>query len=200
MTEFIRAFPPAAPVMGDIYARNMDWPQAEEIGERLEELLPPPIKAKLQAGPPEARAGRREGPFARAAAGGSGPAAAQQQAQQAQPCRCRAAGQGLKMAAEGQADKAEADARKAVADADKPIRGQGREGQLARPTWPNLRTIERHDQDMARGHVNHSRDHAHAMDRHGADMTIMGIEAHRAGEQHDASMEQMTQPEPASVQ
>jgi hypothetical protein len=38
MTEFIRAFPPAAPVMGDIYARNMDWPQAEEIGERLEEL------------------------------------------------------------------------------------------------------------------------------------------------------------------
>jgi hypothetical protein len=49
MTEFIRAFPPAAPVMGDLYARSMDWPHAEEIGERLEELLPPQIKAKLQA-------------------------------------------------------------------------------------------------------------------------------------------------------
>ena len=48
MTEFIRAFPPAAPVMGDLYAKSMDWPQAEEIGERLEELLPPPIKAKIR--------------------------------------------------------------------------------------------------------------------------------------------------------
>jgi hypothetical protein len=49
MTAFIQAFPPAAPVMGDIYAKSMDWPHAEEIGERLEELLPPQIKAKLEA-------------------------------------------------------------------------------------------------------------------------------------------------------
>jgi hypothetical protein len=64
-----------------------------------------------------------------------------------------------------------------------------------------LRTIEAHDHDMARGHVEHSRDHAHAMDRHGADMTLLGIEARRAGEKHDLTMEQMAQPEePATVQ
>jgi hypothetical protein len=74
-------------------------------------------------------------------------------------------------------------------------RPQDRQGQLGQTHMDNLRDVERHDQDMARGHVNHSRDHAHAMDRHGADMTIMGIEANRAGEQHDLTMEQMAQPE-----
>jgi hypothetical protein len=47
MTAFIQAFPPAAPLIGDIYAKVQDWPHADEIGERLEEALPPPIKAKL---------------------------------------------------------------------------------------------------------------------------------------------------------
>jgi hypothetical protein len=103
--------------------------------------------------------------------------------------------------AQARADKAKSDAKKAAADAEK----AEYEAKTAKANWAqthmdNLRDVERHDQDMARGHVNHSRDHAHAMDRHGADMTIMGIEAHRAGEQHDASMEQITQPEPASVQ
>lgn len=41
MTEFVRAFPDAAPVIGDLIAKNLDWPGAEEIGERLKRLLPP---------------------------------------------------------------------------------------------------------------------------------------------------------------
>lgn len=48
MTAFIQAVPQAAPLIGDMYAKTQDWPQAEEIGERLEEMLPPPIKNKLQ--------------------------------------------------------------------------------------------------------------------------------------------------------
>ena len=40
MTEFIRAFPPAAPVIGDILARNLDWPGADEIAKRLETINP----------------------------------------------------------------------------------------------------------------------------------------------------------------
>jgi Phage P22-like portal protein len=41
MTEFIRSFPAAAPVIGDLIAKNLDWPGADEIGERLRRLLPP---------------------------------------------------------------------------------------------------------------------------------------------------------------
>lgn len=48
LTEFIRAFPAAAPVLGDVYAKMQNWPDADKIGERLEELLPAPIKAKLK--------------------------------------------------------------------------------------------------------------------------------------------------------
>jgi hypothetical protein len=43
MIEFVRAFPPAAQVMGDMLAKNLDWPGAEEIGERLKRLIPPQV-------------------------------------------------------------------------------------------------------------------------------------------------------------
>lgn len=44
MTELIRAFPQAAPVLGDILARNLDWPEADEIAARLKALLPPQVQ------------------------------------------------------------------------------------------------------------------------------------------------------------
>ena len=31
MTELIRAYPAAAPVLGDLLAKNLDWPDADEI-------------------------------------------------------------------------------------------------------------------------------------------------------------------------
>jgi hypothetical protein len=200
LTEFIRAFPPAAPLIGDIYAKVMDFPQADEIGERLEEALPPPIKAKLAAERQQREQAAGKGPSPEQQQEAQAQQAAQQQAQQAQAMQMAEA-QAKVEEAQARADKAKSDAKKAAADAEK----AEYEAKTAKANWAqthmdNLRDVERHDQDMARGHVNHSRDHAHAMDRHGADMTIMGIEAHRAGEQHDASMEQMTQPEPASVQ
>ena len=40
MTEMIRAFPAAAPVIGDLLAKNLDWPGADEIAERLKTLAP----------------------------------------------------------------------------------------------------------------------------------------------------------------
>lgn len=43
MTEFIRVFPQAAPLIGDLYAKGQDWPLANEIGERLKTMLPPGI-------------------------------------------------------------------------------------------------------------------------------------------------------------
>lgn len=37
---FIQAFPPAAPLIGDIIAGNMDWPGSKEISKRLKTMLP----------------------------------------------------------------------------------------------------------------------------------------------------------------
>jgi len=44
MTQFMQA-PNIAPLIGDLYAKSQDWPLADEIGERLEVLLPPEIRA-----------------------------------------------------------------------------------------------------------------------------------------------------------
>lgn len=41
MAEFMRSVPGAGQVMGDLLAKNLDWPGADEIAERLKLLLPP---------------------------------------------------------------------------------------------------------------------------------------------------------------
>lgn len=52
MVEMIRAYPDAAPIIGDILVKALDWPQAEEIAERLKAMLPPQLQG--QGGmPPE---------------------------------------------------------------------------------------------------------------------------------------------------
>lgn len=45
MIELIRAYPAAAPVVGDLLARNLDWPGADEIAGRLAALVPPQAKS-----------------------------------------------------------------------------------------------------------------------------------------------------------
>ena len=46
MIELIRAYPQAAPIIGDLLAKNLDWPGADEIAERLEALLPPQLRGE----------------------------------------------------------------------------------------------------------------------------------------------------------
>jgi hypothetical protein len=57
MMDFLKTVPNVAPVMGDLVAKNMDWPGSEEIEKRLKKLLPPqlltPEDARL---PPMAQA------------------------------------------------------------------------------------------------------------------------------------------------
>jgi hypothetical protein len=45
--EFIRVFPQSAPLIGDILAKNQDWPGADEIAERLKAMLPPQAAGKV---------------------------------------------------------------------------------------------------------------------------------------------------------
>jgi hypothetical protein len=49
MTELLRAFPDAAPVIGDILVKNLDWQGADEIAERLKAMVP----QQAQGGPSE---------------------------------------------------------------------------------------------------------------------------------------------------
>ena len=39
MMELLRVFPQAAPYVGDIFAKNLDWPGADQIAERLEMVM-----------------------------------------------------------------------------------------------------------------------------------------------------------------
>ena len=57
MMELLRAFPQSAPFIGDLLAKNLDWPGADEIADRLKAMLPPQIqKQEGQNMPPEAMA------------------------------------------------------------------------------------------------------------------------------------------------
>jgi hypothetical protein len=47
MTEFIKAYPDAAPIIGDLLVKNLDWPQSEEIADRIRSMLPPQMAGGL---------------------------------------------------------------------------------------------------------------------------------------------------------
>ena len=52
MTALLQAFPPAAPIIGPELAKNLDWPGADDIAEKLEKLAnpqEPQISPEMQA-------------------------------------------------------------------------------------------------------------------------------------------------------
>ena len=57
MTEMVRAFPESAPVIGPRLAKNLDWPEADEIAQDLEKLsplngpqIPPEVQQQIEEG------------------------------------------------------------------------------------------------------------------------------------------------------
>lgn len=56
MLTFIQSVPGAASVMGDLLAKNLDWPGADQIAERLKKTLPP----QLQGANPELQAAQQQ--------------------------------------------------------------------------------------------------------------------------------------------
>ena len=93
MTEFIRSYPAAAPIIGDLLVKGLDWPQADEIAERLKAMLPQQISSGV---PPELQEQIQQG---------------QQTIQQLQQ-----ENQQLKQSQGMDMQKAQADAQKAQAD------------------------------------------------------------------------------------
>jgi hypothetical protein len=51
MLEFIRVLPQAGPALMDLMAKNMDWPGADQIAERLQGMLPPGLAGADQMSP-----------------------------------------------------------------------------------------------------------------------------------------------------
>lgn len=47
MMEFIRVFPQSAPLIGDLLAKNLDWPGSEQVAERLKAMLPPQAQGQI---------------------------------------------------------------------------------------------------------------------------------------------------------
>lgn len=43
MLQFMKIYEESKPIIGDVLAKNMDWPEADEIAKRLKKLLPPGI-------------------------------------------------------------------------------------------------------------------------------------------------------------
>jgi uncharacterized membrane protein YqiK len=207
ITEFIRAFPPAAPLIGDIYAKIMDMPHAEEIGERLEEALPPPIKAKLQQERAEAEQASGKPPSPEMQQQAQAQAQAQQEAEaakklqfemiQAQTAKAVAEAK----EAEAKARKAEAEAQKAIAEAEQ-IRVD-----TAGTHMQNLRDIRDSDAEFDREDQSHRQGMRHAQDHHEIDITLKGFGERRAqeqhqrgGEKHQATIKNMTAPREEMVQ
>jgi hypothetical protein len=56
MIELIRAYPAAAPVIGDLLAKNLDWPGADEVAQRLQSMLP----AQARGADPQAQAAQAQ--------------------------------------------------------------------------------------------------------------------------------------------
>lgn len=49
MMEFIRVFPQSAPLIGDLLAKNLDWPGSDEVAARLKAMLPPQAQGQVNA-------------------------------------------------------------------------------------------------------------------------------------------------------
>lgn len=49
MMAMIQSYPDAAPLIGDLIAKNLDWPGADEISKRLKAMLPPQLQEQGEA-------------------------------------------------------------------------------------------------------------------------------------------------------
>ena len=204
MKAFLQAFPEAAPVIGDLYAKGQDWQYAAEISERLQAVLPPQIKQMIEkdklAADPEA--------------GPSPEQEAEQQAQQKQmqaQQMLEAAGmEKIKLEVQEQQAKTEIaaqNARKAKADADKAeFDAQAAQenigkvkAQVANEHMENLRTIQAHDADMERGDEDHRITTAGEMSRMAREQESHERSSSQSDEKHKATIDKMKQPakEPA---
>ena len=202
MKAFLQAFPEAAPVIGDLYAKGQDWQYASEISERLQAVLPPQIKQMIEkdklAEDPEAEVSPEE----------QQRKAAEDEAKQSEAMLKAAGMEKIKLEVQEQQAKTEIasqNARKAKADADKAEFDaqaaqeniQKVKADVANTHMENLRTIQAHDADMDRGEEDHRITTAAEMSRMAREQESHERSSSQSDEKHQATIEKMKQPKPA---
>ena len=198
MKAFLQAFPEAAPVIGDLYAKGQDWQYASEISERLQAVLPPQIKQMIE------KDKLAENPDAEPSPEQQQQQAAEEKAQQAQQM-IEAAGM-KKLESEtkeamAKAEIAAENARKAKADADKAEFDaqaaqeniQKVKADVANTHMENLRTIQAHDADMERGEEQHKISTAGELTRMAREEDSYDRSSSQSDEKHEATIEKMKQ-------
>lgn len=196
MKAFLQAFPEAAPVIGDLYAKGQDWQYASEISERLQAVLPPQIKQMIEkdklAENPEAEASPEQ-------------QQAKQQEQEAQQQQAMVQAAGMEkiksetIEAQAKAETAQHNARKAKADADKAeaeavsakISIDKAKIDVAESHMENLRTIQAHDDEMDKGDVSHRISTAGELVRMGREQEVHDRTASQSDEKHKATIKNM---------
>lgn len=205
MKAFLQAFPEAAPVIGDLYAKGQDWQYASEISERLQAVLPPQIKQMIEkdklAENPEAEVSPEE----------QQRKAAEDEAKQGEAMVKAAGMEKIKLEVQEQQAKTEIaaqNARKAKADADKAeFDAQAAQENIAKVKadvanthMENLRTIQAHDVDMERGDESHRISTAGEMTRMEREQEAYERSSGREDEKHAATIQKMTaKPEKADA-
>ena len=61
MTEFVRSYPDAIPVIGDLLVKSLDWQHSDEIAERLKAMNPALQQQEQQGMPPEVQQMMQQG-------------------------------------------------------------------------------------------------------------------------------------------
>lgn len=52
ISDLAKAYPPLMQFAGDILVKNMDWPQAQDVADRLKKMLPPQLQESPDGQPP----------------------------------------------------------------------------------------------------------------------------------------------------
>jgi hypothetical protein len=199
MKAFLQAFPEAAPVIGDLYAKGQDWQYASEISERLQAVLPPQIKQMIE------KDKLAENPDAEPDPQQQAQQAAEQKAQQGQQMIEAAGMEKIKLEVQEQqakteiaaqnARKAKADADKAEFDAEAARENIGRvKADVANTHMENLRTIQVHDADMDRGEQDHRISTAGEVSRMAREEESFQRNSSQSDEKHRATIQKMKQP------
>jgi hypothetical protein len=199
MKAFLQAFPDAAPVIGDLYAKGQDWQYASEIAERLQAVLPPQIKQMIEKDKLAADPNAEPSPEQQAEQ------AAQQKQMQAQQMMEAAGMEKIKsevQEAMAKAEIANQNARKAKADADKAEfdAQAARENidkvkaDVANTHMENLRTIQAHDADMERGEEQHKISTAGELTRMEREQESHERASTQSDEKHQATIQKMNTP------
>jgi hypothetical protein len=126
MMQFMQAVPGAAAVAGDLIARNMDWPGADVIAERLKKALPPGMAEQDEDLSPEEEQQRAQAMQAQQAE------QQQQQAMQSQAAQLALAEK------DAQVKKTQAEAIKAMREAE----AVGAEGPMESPLDQQLKMAQ----------------------------------------------------------